>query len=174
MHETDHAVPAPFELKSFAELTTAELYAILRVRAAVFVVEQHCPYQDVDGLDEASLHLFAWNADHTELVAYLRIMPAGVAYPGAVGIGRVLTDGERGTGLGGRLLRAAVAAIDDIYDHPIIRLAAQQHATGFYAREGFVPCSEPFDEDGIPHVEMIRPATQSAATQSAATQSVVA
>lgn len=145
-----------FIVKTFGDLTTTELYAILRVRSAVFVVEQECVYQDVDGLDAACMHLFAWNADGTEIAAYLRILPPGVAYADAVGIGRVLTNGARGTGLGGRMLHAAVACIDAAFGHPVIRLATQQYATGFYAREGFEPCSAPFDEDGIPHVEMLR------------------
>ena len=134
--------------KSFDDLTTQELYEILKARSAVFVVEQNCVYQDIDGLDPASLHVFF--EDEGRIAAYLR---AFVKEPSAVQMGRVLTV-DRGIGLGGKLLKAGIEEIRARF-HPVkIYIEAQSYAIGFYAREGFRVMSEEFLEDGIPHVKM--------------------
>jgi ElaA protein len=138
--------------RAFAELTCAELHAILELRSRVFVVEQACIYQDVDGLDPIARHV--WAEAGGRLAAYLRIMPAGAKYA-EVSIGRVVTAPEaRGTGLGRELMKRGLAAAGDVP----LRLGAQAHLERFYNELGFVRASDVYDEDGIPHVEMTRPA----------------
>ena len=134
--------------KYFTDLTTRELYEILKARSAVFVVEQNCVYQDIDGLDPASLHVFF--EDKGRIAAYLR---AFVKEPGVVQMGRVLTV-RRGVGLGGKLLKAGIEEIRERFHPQKIYIEAQSYVVGFYAREGFRVTSEEFLEDGIPHVKM--------------------
>ena len=137
--------------RTFAELSTHELYAIIALRERVFVVEQNCPYQDADGYDQKARHLWATDEAGT-IHAYLRIIEAGVKFP-EVSIGRVITSKEsRGTGLGKDLMRRGIAACGDVP----IRIGAQAHLEKFYRDLGFVPVGEPYDEDGIPHIEMLR------------------
>lgn len=138
------------KVKFFDELTTAEMYEILRARAAVFVVEQNCPYQDLDGKDYDSLHVFYESGGRVAacMRAYLKD-----GEEGTVQIGRVLTV-ERGKGLGGKLLREGIKAVREKFGASKIYIEAQCHAAGFYAREGFRVISEEFLEDGIPHVAM--------------------
>lgn len=134
--------------KFFDALTTKELYEILRVRAEVFVVEQTCVYQDLDGIDDRSLHLYY--EEDGKIPAYMR---AFIKEEGVVQVGRVLTV-EHGKGLGGKLLHEGLQVIRDIYQPKKIYIEAQCYAIGYYAREGFEVCSEEFLEDGIPHVQM--------------------
>ena len=139
-----------FICKRFYELTLDELYEMLRVRCRVFVVEQECPYQDVDGTDRHSLHLFFRDGDG--VAAYLRIFPK----PGeenTVQIGRVLTV-KRGVGLGRRLMEQAIHTAAAEFPGAELYLEAQVQAIGFYEKVGFRVTSDEFDEDGIPHVEM--------------------
>jgi ElaA protein len=135
--------------KYFNELTTTELYEILKARVAVFVVEQTCPYQEVDGNDYDSLHVFY--EEEGQVKAYLRSF---FISDDVVQMGRVLTI-DRGTGLGGRLLREGIEQIREKQHPRRIYIEAQCYATGYYEREGFEICSEEFLEDGIPHVQMI-------------------
>lgn len=136
--------------KAFDELSAHELYAILALRGRVFVVEQNCPYLDPDGVDPVSRHV--WATDGTAISAYLRIVPAGVKFA-EVSIGRVITAPEaRGTGLGKELMRRGIAAAGA----GPIRIGAQAHLEKFYGELGFVRAGEPYDEDGIPHIEMVR------------------
>ena len=134
--------------KYFTDLTTRELYEILKARSAVFVVEQNCVYQDIDGMDPESLHVFF--EDDGRIAAYLR---AFVKEPGVVQMGRVLTV-DRRVGLGGKLLKAGIEEIRERFHPQKIYIEAQSYAIGFYAREGFRVTSEEFLEDGIPHVKM--------------------
>lgn len=137
--------------KAFAELTPHELYAIMMLRQRVFVVEQNCVYQDADGADEVSQHLWA-SAPDGAIHAYIRIVPAGVKFA-EVSIGRVITAPEaRGTGLGRELMRRGIAATAG----GPIRIGAQAHLEKFYGELGFVRASDVYDEDGIPHIEMVR------------------
>ena len=139
--------------KSFGELTTTELYAILQLRSEVFVVEQNCVYQDVDGKDKKSFHLTAWQGD--ELAAYTRLVEAGVSFPEA-SIGRVITSPKyRGLGIGITLLEKSIEHILETYATNKIRIGAQLYLKKFYEGFGFVVCSDEFLEDGIPHIEMI-------------------
>lgn len=135
-------------IKTFQELTTKELYEILKVRGTIFVVEQNCAYQDIDGLDETSLHLFY--EDGGQVQAYLR---AFEKEPGVVQMGRVLTL-RHGEGLGGRLLHEGILVIKEQFHPRKIVIEAQCYATGYYEKAGFQRCSEEFLEDGIPHVRM--------------------
>lgn len=138
--------------RGFAELTPAQLYAIVQLRERVFVVEQACVYLDADGVDPVSRHVWAERAG--AIAAYLRIVPAGVKFA-EVSIGRVITAPEvRGAGVGRELMARGIAAAGPV----AIRIGAQAHLERFYGELGFVRTSvEPYDEDGIPHIEMLRP-----------------
>jgi ElaA protein len=136
------------KVKTFSELTTGELYEILKSRAEIFVVEQNCVYQDLDDRDQSSLHIFF--EEKGRVKAYLR---AFALDDQTVQIGRVLTL-HHGTGLGGRLLKEGIRQVWERYAADRIYIEAQCYATGFYEREGFRICTEEFLEDGIPHVGM--------------------
>ncbi|RZA09344.1 MAG: GNAT family N-acetyltransferase [Proteobacteria bacterium] len=145
--------PLRWELKSFAALTTLELYEIMRLRAEVFVVEQNCVYQDCDGYDQSCRHLFAREGE--EIAAYLRLVPAGVKYPDA-SIGRVVTSPRaRGKGIGRALVKEALRLCDE-EKIPGLRISAQAYLEKFYRELGFERVGEAYLEDGIPHVEMLR------------------
>ena len=137
-----------FVSKFFEELTTVELYELLRARTEIFVVEQNCVYQDLDGKDYESLHVYY--EESGKVLAYLR---AFWKEKGIIQVGRVLTI-EHGTGLGGKLLRDGLDCIREKYHPQKIYIEAQCYAVGFYEREGFKICSDEFLEDGIPHVQM--------------------
>jgi ElaA protein len=135
----------------FAELDAATLYALLRLRVDVFVVEQRCPYPELDGRDVEPGTVHVWFEDDGAPVAYLRILND----PGTVRIGRVCTAApRRGDGLSGRLLATALDLVDS---RPCV-LDAQSYLVGYYKRFGFEPDGPEFVEDGIPHVPMRRPA----------------
>jgi len=136
-------------IKSFDQLTTTELYEILKVRTAVFVVEQNCPYQDIDGADLDALHVFL--QDKTGIKAYLRVFSEDAR---TAHIGRVLTT-QRGSGHGGEILKAGICAAREQLRKDAIYLEAQTYAKGFYEREGFRVIGDEFLEDGIPHVPML-------------------
>lgn len=138
-------------IKSFSELTTTELYEILKARAEIFVVEQNCIYQDLDDIDYRSLHIFY--ESNGKIIAYLRAFEKD-SDAGIVQIGRVLTL-THGTGLGGKLLKEGISLIKEKMNPSSIYIEAQCYATGFYEREGFIISSDEFLEDGIPHVEMV-------------------
>ena len=147
-------MPLTWTLDAFSELAIARWYAISQARTAVFIVEQNCPYQDLDGKDAKCLHLAGW--DGAALAAYLRIVPPGVSYAEA-SLGRVLTSAAyRRGGFGRQLLTEGIARCSDIHGGPI-RIGAQRYLERFYGELGFVTASPEYDEDGIPHVEMIRP-----------------
>lgn len=138
----------------FPKLSTASLYAILAARVAVFVVEQNCPYQDLDGLDALSLHLWATDSDGA-IAAYARIIPPGTRYA-EPSIGRVLTMPDaRGSGLGRELMQRSLAMVEQRFPGRAIRISAQQYLEDFYRSLGFVVVHGPYDEDGIPHIEML-------------------
>ncbi|MCP3143557.1 GNAT family N-acetyltransferase [Pyxidicoccus xibeiensis] len=153
-----------WQWKSFRELTLDELYALLALRQEVFVVEQRSIYQDVDGLDAASLHLLAHDdADGVPfLAAYLRILPPDVKFPGASSLGRVVTSPRaRGRGLGRELVERGIARLDADFPTVPIRISAQHYLQRFYESTGFHAEGDVYDEDGIPHIEMVRPQRRS-------------
>ena len=134
--------------KFFDELSTVELYELLKVRAEIFVVEQECVYQDLDDIDYRSLHIFYEKSG--KVVAYLR---AFLKEENVVQMGRVLSL-EHGKGWGGKILREGIEQIKNKFHPKKIYIEAQCYATGYYEREGFCICSEEFLEDGSPHVQM--------------------
>lgn len=141
--------------RSFADLETPQLYAIVALRERVFVVEQNCVYLDADGIDLRARHVWAEYAGGP-IYAYLRIVPAGLKFA-EVSIGRVIIAPEaRRSGLGKELMRRGITAANGT--HEPIRIAAQAHLERFYADLGFVVASPPYLEDNIPHLEMLRPA----------------
>lgn len=138
-------------IKAFDDLSPRELYDILALRVNVFVVEQNCPYPELDGKDPLALHVYL--RDENGVQAYLRVMDRGVA-SAYVTIGRVVTA-RRGLGLGDRIMRAGIQAARERFHADSIYLEAQTYARGFYARHGFRQISDEFIMDGIPHVEML-------------------
>jgi ElaA protein len=140
--------------KEFGELTASELYALLRLRQDVFVVEQRCAYADLDGLDADAAHLFA--VDGERVVAYARLFAPGVRDPDAV-IGRVVTaQSVRRSGIGRALMTRAIEAIAERHGATAIRLGAQKYLQRFYESFGFVRDGEDYIEDDIPHLPMRR------------------
>ena len=143
-----------WQLKKFDELTPHELYAILQLRNEVFVVEQNCVFQDADNKDQLSHHLMGWSEE--KLIAYSRIIPAGIVYE-CVSIGRVVTSPEkRRNGNGKILMNEALNATINLFGNVSIKLGAQLYLKNFYESFGFVQSSDIYIEDGIPHIEMIR------------------
>ena len=137
--------------RSFGELSAIDLYTILALRNQVFVVEQNCPYQDADGIDPVARHVWAEDASHA-LHAYLRIVPAGAKFA-ELSIGRVIVAPvARRTGLGKTLMKHGLALAGAVP----VRVGAQAYLEKFYTELGFVKAGEPYDEDGIPHIEMLR------------------
>ncbi len=140
-----------FIIKRFEELTLYELYEILKVRISVFVVEQECPYQEVDEKDKNAYHVFI--KDNEVIKAYLRVLDKGISFD-EVSIGRVLTT-ERGIGLGDKILEKGIEVAKEKMNADKIRIEAQCYAKGFYERFGYEQVSDEFLEDGIPHIEML-------------------
>jgi len=136
--------------KSFPELTTAELYELLRIRSEVFVVEQDCVYQDLDNDDQSAIHLWLTKGERT--VALCRVCPAGT-HMKEVSIGRVITT-ERGKGYGKQIMQAGIDAAREYFGATRIDIEAQEYAKGFYEQVGFRQSSQVFDLDGIPHIRM--------------------
>lgn len=141
----------------FAELGVDRLYGLLALRSRVFVVEQNCPYLDADGLDPGSWHLLGHD-DAGTLQACLRIVDPGLKFA-EPSIGRVVTAPEaRGLGLGRPLMREGIRQCESLWPGQAIRIGAQAHLQPFYGSLGFEAVGEPYDEDGIPHLEMLRKA----------------
>ncbi len=146
----------------FDALSVAELYDVLMARQAVFIVEQQCVYPDIDALDPCAWHLLGHTTDaETQvLAAYLRVVFPGKKYD-EPSIGRVLTTpAARGQGWGRALMAEGIQRVEAHYPNCAIRISAQQYLERFYQSFGFQTVSEPYDEDGIPHIEMLRPADQ--------------
>ncbi len=146
-------------LKKFDELTSRELYAILQLRSEVFVVEQNCVYQDMDGKDLKAWHLMGYEPDkHGEkLLAHTRLLPKGISYAEA-SIGRVVSSpAVRGQGIGRELMLKSIESIYTLYGKGPIRIGAQLYLKSFYASLGFIPEGEIYLEDNIPHIIMYLP-----------------
>ncbi len=153
---------------SFADLGPDELYALLKLRCDVFVVEQHCAYADVDGRDPDALHLMAWLADHAPLAGTLRLFGPSADEPRAR-IGRVATAVfARGCGLGRWMMHEALAQSLRRFGRIGVEIGAQTAVEPFYAALGFHRVSADFDEDGIAHCMMrfVHPDAIYAATRS--------
>lgn len=138
-------------VKRFEELTVEELYEILRIRVAVFVVEQQCPYQELDDRDRQSFHVYL--KDDDGILAYLRVVDRGVSFD-EVSIGRVIAL-KRRCGLGSKILSEGIRVAKHRLKAEVIRIEAQTYAKALYEKQGFRQVSEEFLEDGIPHIQMV-------------------
>jgi ElaA protein len=142
-----------FKLCRFEALSPAELYAIMKARQEVFVVEQNCCYLDADGKDPLSLHLFQMHEN--AVIAYARLLPPSISYAFESSIGRVLTaSSHRKMGLGKILMTEAIKHCLNLWPHNPIFISAQGYLENFYKNLGFVATENRYLEDGIPHLEM--------------------
>jgi ElaA protein len=156
-------------IKKFNELTPYELYAIMHLRNEVFVVEQNCVFQDADNKDQACDHVMGWDADGgaaeiakaygaPALLAYARIVPAGISYVES-SIGRIITSPKaRGRGAGRELVQRSIDALYALHGKNVIRIGAQLYLKKFYESFGFAQAGHIYIEDGIEHIEMLLPA----------------
>ena len=143
-----------WKIKSFEEITTSELYKIIRARVDVFVVEQDCPYPDLDGYDQQAVHI--WAEQDQDVLAYCRIFNKGIKYQ-ETSIGRVLTtEKARGKSLGKQLIQYAVETIENRFHTSEVRISAQDYLLRFYSGFGFEDTGKKYLEDNIPHTEMFR------------------
>lgn len=144
-----------WQTHSFEDLKTTELFELLMLRQAVFVVEQQCPYPDIDELDLVSMHLCGHN-ESGELIAYARLLKPGLSYQQA-SIGRVVVSPiARGLNLGKTLMQTALLEVEKLYPGQAIKIGAQQHLEKFYNELGFETISDMYLEDDIPHIYMLR------------------
>jgi len=140
-------------VKPFDQLSPDQLYAILKLRSEVFVVEQNCVFLDMDNKDQKCHHLMLFKGD--DLMAYARLIPPGAFYK-EMSVGRVVTSPKaRGTGAGRLLMTKAMEQCRYLFGPGVIRIGAQMYIKNLYASLGFVETGEPYDEDGIMHIEMI-------------------
>ena len=147
-------VALDFKIKKFEFLNTSELYDILQLRAEVFVVEQDCVYQDVDGKDQDAVHVMGYKNE--KLVAYTRIFGPGVYFENA-SIGRVVVqENERAHTYGYDLMNTSIEAVERYYDETTIKISAQTYLKRFYNNLGFKEIGEGYLEDGIPHIGMLK------------------
>ncbi|WP_337880332.1 GNAT family N-acetyltransferase [Rheinheimera sp.] len=145
--------------RRFSELDAGTLYQLLQLRVDVFVVEQNCPYPELDGKDllPDTQHLYLHNEQ--KVLAYARILPPGSSYPDNPSLGRIcVAQGARQLALGKELVRQAIGLAEQHWPSQPIRISAQCYLQRFYEGFGFIACSEAYLEDNIPHLEMLRPA----------------
>lgn len=141
-----------FKIKRFNELSVTELYGVLQLRSEVFVVEQNCVYQDIDGKDEKAIHVLGYY--NNELVAYSRIFNKGYYFDEA-SIGRVIVSPKyRDKKFGHNLMRFSMNAIKENFNETTITISAQEYLKKFYESHGFIQTSEMYLEDDIPHIQM--------------------
>ena len=141
-----------FKIKRFNELSTSELYSLLQLRSEVFVVEQNCVYQDVDGKDDNAIHVLGFLDN--ELASYSRIFDKGIYFEEA-SIGRVVVSPKlRDKKLGHDLMQVSIAAVKEHFNEHNITISAQEYLKKFYESHGFVQTSEMYLEDDIPHIQM--------------------
>lgn len=143
-----------WKVKTFEEFTVSELYAVLKARIDVFVIEQNCPYPDLDNYDQKAVHI--WAEENGDVLAYCRIFDKEIKYD-ETSIGRVLTTEKgRGKSLGKLLIKYAVDIIENRFHTSEIRISAQDYLLRFYGDFGFEDTGKKYLEDDIPHTEMIR------------------
>ncbi|MBD1557306.1 GNAT family N-acetyltransferase [Vibrio sp. S9_S30] len=148
-----------WQLLSFTQLSTMQLYQMIKLRVDVFVVEQDCPYPELDDKDhaEGAFHLLGYDGE--ELVACARLLAKGISYSDVASIGRVATkESARGTGLGHELMQQALTNVESVWGNVPVKISAQEHLSQYYGKHGFVQCTEMYLEDGIPHIGMVREA----------------
>ena len=147
-----------FVCKKFHELTLKELYDVMVLRQAVFVVEQDCAYLDADGNDQKAWHLMGFD-EQQQLVAYTRLLPKGTTYEKYPAFGRVVTSpAARGTGAGRALMEEALKWMKKLFPEDDVKISAQCYLDKFYKSFGFEIVGEEYLEDGIPHYPMLRKA----------------
>jgi ElaA protein len=147
-----------FQCLAFGELQLEQLYALLRLRQEVFIVEQFCHYLDADNWDQAAYHLLGYGPQE-QLLAYARLLPPGLAYTDYAAIGRVIVaPAARGHQLGQQLMETALKELAALFPGRSCKLSAQSHLRAFYTGLGFQVAGEGYMEDGIPHLPMLRPA----------------
>lgn len=143
-----------WKIKTFGELSAQELYKIIQARVEVFVIEQNCPYQDLDNSDQKAVHL--WSEIDDEVVGYCRIFDAGIKYD-ECSIGRVLTTEKgRGKNIGRQMMKFAVETIESRFRKTSIRISAQDYLLKFYQEFAFESTGKNYLEDDLPHTEMLR------------------
>ncbi|NLZ48785.1 MAG: GNAT family N-acetyltransferase [Clostridiales bacterium] len=143
-----------WEIKHFKDLSPEELYNILKLRSEIFVVEQQCIYLDCDDKDKVSYQLFRKN-QQGEIIASVRILPKGISYNES-SIGRVVVRKDyRRKGIASEMMKVAMEFIKREFNEGTIRISAQLYLLEFYRSVGFLPVSEPYLEDNIPHIEML-------------------
>ena len=143
-----------FKCEPFNNLNIDELHNILALRSEVFVVEQNCVYQDIDGKDKKALHIIGYSKE--EIVAYARIFDKGVIYSEYCSIGRIATSfSERGKKFGHQLVEFSIKQIHKRFNNRAIKISAQAHLEKFYGQHGFYASGETYLEDGIPHIGML-------------------
>jgi len=146
-------------IKQFNELDRLELYRIIQLRINVFIVEQNCPYPDLDDKDLVSNHVMIWKGD--ELIAVTRLVPPGISYPNYASIGRVATHANyRGSGLGKLVMTESIKACEELFSGYNIKISAQAYLVAFYTALGFDKIGEEYLEDNIPHIAMIKHSIQ--------------
>ena len=144
-----------WKCKAYPELTLDDFFGILYLRTEVFIIEQNCPYQDIDAKDKKAFHLFAMD-EQGDVIAVTRILPPGVSYD-EISIGRVaIKQSARGTGLGHTLMQKSLSFIENEFGSQPIRISAQDYLINYYEQHGFKQVSEMYLEDDIPHVEMLK------------------
>ncbi|WP_368503688.1 GNAT family N-acetyltransferase [Alkalihalophilus sp. As8PL] len=145
-------------LKTFNDLTIDELYALLQLRVEVFVVEQNCPYKEIDNNDQVAVHLMGYQSGC--LIAYSRLFKPGDYYDEA-SIGRVIVKKDfRTYGYGAQLIEQSIKQLEELAPHATIKIQAQHYLHQFYESFGFQRISEIYEEDGIPHIDMIKTSNQ--------------
>ncbi|HRG67532.1 MAG TPA: GNAT family N-acetyltransferase [Saprospiraceae bacterium] len=146
-------------IKQFNELDRLELYRIIQLRINVFIVEQNCPYPDLDDKDLVSNHVMIWKGD--ELIAVTRLVPPGISYPNYASIGRVATHATyRGSGLGKLVMTESIKACGELFPGYNIKISAQAYLISFYEAFAFEKIGDEYLEDNIPHVAMIKHSIQ--------------
>jgi ElaA protein len=146
-----------WQIKTFAQLTTNELYDLLKLRIDIFVVEQTCFYPDLDDHDRHldTRHLFCYQ--NGIMTAYLRVLPKGLTYQDYISIGRVvIAPCARGTGLGHELMNVALKECIKYFPEDTVKISAQEHLEKYYNQHGFERVSEMYLEDDIPHIAMLK------------------
>ena len=145
-----------FKIMTFGQLSVTQLYNILQLRTEIFVVEQNCVYQDMDGKDEEALHFFKENDYDGQILAYCRIFGPNIMYAGFSSIGRVVVrHNARGQGLARQMMKEAIGICKAKYQNVPIKISAQNYLLEFYSSLDFVPVGETYLEDDIPHTAMI-------------------
>jgi len=144
-----------WQWRSFAELNSHELYDLLALRQEVFIIEQKCIYPDLDYYDQKATHLLGWH--EKKLVAYARLFEKDICYPNSISIGRVVASpGMRSKGIGKELMNVILTHLENTNNIHPITISAQFYLEKFYASLGFKSVGEPYQEDGIPHIKMIK------------------